>query len=359
MCSRFKSYVSILLFLSFVIPSVAQQNLPILRVSPQASVSQNIASFAKIDINYSCPSVNGREVWGKLVPYGLAPNAFGNGKPMPWRAGANETTTITFSHDVKIEGKDLKAGSYGLHMIPNENDVTIIFNKNTGSWGSFFYEKDLDALRVNVKMIDAEHRENLQYTFDNITPNSATVYLHWGNKKIPFKVEVDRNEVILSTYRQELTTLPGFNQAAWGAAAAYCQLNNVNLDEGMKWIEKALNMGGGANFNNKQVKAGILTLQGRTKEAEELKSAAMESATEVELNAYGYQLMGAGKLDDALKIFKLNVDRFPDSWNVYDSYAEALGNKGNKQEAAKYYEMALKKAPEAQKARIEQAIKNL
>ena len=185
MCSRFKSYVSILLFLSFVIPSVAQQNLPILRVSPQASVSQNIASFAKIDINYSCPSVNGREVWGKLVPYGLAPNAFGNGKPMPWRAGANETTTITFSHDVKIEGKDLKAGSYGLHMIPNENDVTIIFNKNTGSWGSFFYEKDLDALRVNVKMIDAEHRENLQYTFDNITPNSATVYLHWGNIILP------------------------------------------------------------------------------------------------------------------------------------------------------------------------------
>lgn len=359
MFSRFNRLISIFLFLTFLVPAVAQQNLPILRVSPQASVSQNIASFARIDINYSSPSVNGREVWGKLVPYGLAANAFGNGKPMPWRAGANETTIITFSNDVKIEGKDLKAGSYGLHMIPNGKDVTVIFNKNTGSWGSFFYEEELDALRVKVQMIDAEHRENLQYTFDNITPNSATVYLHWGDKKIPFKAEVDQHEVVLSTYRRQLTTLPGFNQAAWGAAAAYCQLNNVNLDEAMTWIEKALSMGGGANFNNKQVKAGILALQGHTKAAEELKTAAMETATEAELNVYGYQLMGANKLDEALKIFKLNIERFPDSWNVFDSYAEALGNKGNKEEAAKYYKMALKKAPEGQKERIEQAIKNL
>lgn len=338
---------------------MAQQPLPFLRVSPQASVSQNIATFARIDINYSRPAVNRRQVWGKLVPFGLAPNAFGNGKPMPWRAGANENTVITFSHDVKIEGQELKAGAYGFHIIPNENDLTLIFNKDTGSWGSFFYEKDRDALRVNVKWQDAPLIEHLVFAFENITANSAVAYLHWGDKKIAFTIEVDKHKVILGEFHEKLGTLPGFNPGAWGAAANYCLNNNTNIDEAVTWIDKALSMNGGQTFNNKQVKAGLLTAKGQTKEADELMATAMDAATENELNTYGYQLMGNNRLDKALKIFKTNLDRHPDSWNVYDSYADALNNKGDKKGALEYYEMALQKAPEGQKSRIEQIIKSL
>jgi tetratricopeptide (TPR) repeat protein len=350
-----------LLVLLFVLQSFAQQNLPILRVSPQAEVSQNIATFAKITINYSRPAVNGRQIWGNVVPYGLAPNAFGNGKDMPWRAGANETTVITFSHDVKIEGMDLKAGSYGLHMLPSENDVTIIFNANSRSWGSFFLNSDEDVLRVKVKWLDAPHMERLQYTFENISNNSATAYLRWEKKKIGFKIEVDRDDVILATYRYQLSNLPGFNSAAWASAANYCLQNNTHIDEANAWIEKALSMNGGQSFPNNRIKADLLRLAGKEKEADQIFAAALENATEAELNNYGYLLLFSNppKIDDALKYFKLNVERFPDSWNVYDSYAEALNSQGKKDAAREYYLKALERAPEVQRSRIEGIINSL
>lgn len=342
-------------------PVFAQQALPILRVSPAASVSQNIATFANVSISYHRPAVNGREVWGELVPFGLAPNNFGNGNPMPWRAGANETTVITFSHDVKIEGQDLKAGSYGLHMIPAENDVTIIFNTNSQSWGSFFYEKELDALRVKVLWQDAAHQENLIYAFENLTANSTNAYLHWGNKKIAFNIEVDRIDIILNAYRSSLTNRPGFNQAAFTAAANFCIDNNVNLEEAEAWIEKALGTFGGQNFNNLSAKARILALKGDEKASQEILDQAIQNGTEAELNNYGYQLLGQNpsRIDEALKIFKINIERFPESWNAYDSYAEALNSNGDIKNALKYYDMALQKAPEAQKARIEGIINSL
>ena len=339
----------------------AQQNLPFLRVSPAAEVSQSIATFAEAKIIYSRPAVNNRKVWGTLVPYGLAPNAFGNGKPMPWRAGANETTVISFSHDVKIEDKDLKAGSYGLHMLPSENDVTVIFNSQNQSWGSFFLNEEEDLLRVKVKWQDAPHMERLIYTFEDISNNSATAFLHWEKKKIGFKIEVDRNKVILDTYRDQLTNLPGFNNAAWSAAANYCLQNNTNIEEANIWIDKALSMNGGINFPNRQTKSGLLRLAGKEKEADELFELALENATEVELNNYGYQLMFANpsRIDEALKYFKINVERHPDSWNVYDSYGEALNNKGDKKGAQEYYQKALQMAPQGQKSRIEGIIQSL
>lgn len=356
----FKSFFTFL-FLFFLSQAIAQQNLPFLRVSPAASVSQNIATFANIMINYSRPAVNNREIWDKLVPYGLAPNAFGNGKPMPWRAGANETTVISINHDVKIEDQPLKAGSYGLHMIPSENDVEIIFNNQSKSWGSFFYNKEEDALRVSVKWQDVPFTERLMYGFENITDSSTTAYLQWEKKKIPFKIEVDRDKVILDTYRQQLTNLPGFNQAAWSAAANYCLQNNTNLEEANTWIDKALSMNGGTNFANRQTKSGLLRLGGKQKEADELFKLAIDNAIEAELNNYGYQLMGANpaKIDEALKYFKMNIDRHPDSWNVYDSYGEALNRKGDKKGAVEYYNKALELAPENQKSRIEGIIKSL
>jgi Protein of unknown function (DUF2911)/Tetratricopeptide repeat len=356
---------SVLLIFLFVIifltQGFSQQNLPILRVSPAAEVSQNIATFAKITINYSRPAVNGREVWGKLVPFGLAPNAFGNGKDMPWRAGANESTVITFSHDVKIEGRELKAGSYSLHMIPSEKDITVIFNSQSKSWGSFFRNEDEDVLHVKVNWQDAPYEEWLLYTFEDITNNSAVAYLHWEKRKIGFKIEVDRNKVILDTYRDQLTTLPGFNQAAWSSAANFCLQNNTNITEANSWIDKALSMGGGVNFPNRRIKAGLLRLSGKEKEADELFAVGVENANEAELNNYGYQLMTGNppKIDEALKYFKMNIERHPESWNCYDSYGEALSNKGDKKGAKEYYQKALQLAPEIQKSRIEGILKSL
>jgi len=98
------------------------------RPSQHAIVMQRIGITA-ITINYHRPLVNGRKVFGGLVPYGQV-----------WRAGANENTTITFPDAVTIEGKPLAAGTYGLHMIPTEDQWTVIFSKMHTAWGSFSYD---------------------------------------------------------------------------------------------------------------------------------------------------------------------------------------------------------------------------
>ncbi len=351
-------FIAVLCFGILMGDATAQQNLPFIRVSPQATVSQNIG-FATITIDYSRPGVKDREIWGKLVPYGLAPNAFGNGKPMPWRAGANENTTITLSHDAKIAGKDIPAGTYSIHMIVQEDEWTVILNSDAQGWGSFFYEEANDVLRFKVKPKEAVFEEWLAYGFDHITMESCHAYLHWGKMKVPFKIEFDRHEIVLDTYRKELTALPGFNQAAWAGAARYCMQNNINLEEAMTWIDKALGMNGGVNFNNNSVKAGILDLQGKSDEADKIMATAMVDATEAELNMYGYQLMGQNKLNDAIKIFKMNIERHPDAWNCYDSLGEALAAKGDTEGAKANYEKAYEMAPADQKTRIEGILKNL
>jgi tetratricopeptide (TPR) repeat protein len=338
--------------------SFAQQNLPFIRVSPQAKVVQHI-SFAEITIDYSRPGVKGREIYGKLVPYGLSPNPFGNGKPMPWRAGANENTTIKLSHDAKINGEDLPAGIYGVHMLVHEDQWTIIFSKDYHSWGSFFYEENRDALRIKVKPQSTDFVEWLVYGFENISENACDAFMAWGDKKVSFSIVFDLHPLVLATYRESLNGLAGFNQAAWGAAARYCMQNKFHLEEAMTWIDKALAMNGGDNFNNKIVKAGLLSLMGKEKESKDIMNSSLVGATENELNNYGYQLMGQNKLDEAIKIFRMNIERHPDSWNVYDSLGEALNNKGDKKGAKENYEKAYEMAPANQKPRIEGILKNL
>ena len=106
-----------------------------------------------VQIRYDRPAVKGRtgQIWGKLVPYGFNDLGFGTSKQAPWRAGANENTVISFSTDVTVEGKQLKAGEYGFHIAVYEDRCTLIFSQNHTSWGSYFYDPAEDALRVDVK----------------------------------------------------------------------------------------------------------------------------------------------------------------------------------------------------------------
>ena len=161
------------------------------RASLKASVSQTIGTDTEITIVYSRPGVKGRTIWGDLVPMGMAPGTnYSNNKPFPWRAGANENTTFETNKDIMVEGKVLPAGKYGLHMIPGEKEWVIIFSKTNDAWGSFKYDETNDALRVTVTPVEAPFEEWLSYGFDDLAETSATAYLHWEKKKIPFKVAV-------------------------------------------------------------------------------------------------------------------------------------------------------------------------
>ena len=159
--------------------------------SLKASVTQILGADCDITIDYSRPGVKGRKIWGALVPYGMNPgNKYSKDKPYPWRAGADENTTIEFKKNVLVEGKPLPAGKYGIHMIPGEKEWIIIFSKNNSAWGSFAYNQDEDALRVTVTAVKAPHEEWLTFGFDDLAGTSATAYLHWEQLKVPFKIQV-------------------------------------------------------------------------------------------------------------------------------------------------------------------------
>ena len=167
----------------------AQNDKP--RKSPKAVTSQRIGVDTDITIDYSRPGVKGRKIWGELVPYGMYPgNKYSKDKPFPWRAGANENTTIEFNNDLKIEGKAIPAGKYGIHMLASEQSFKIMFNKKNADWGSYSYDASQDALVVEVTPVKAAHTEWLEYGFEDLSDNGATAYLKWEELKIPFKVEL-------------------------------------------------------------------------------------------------------------------------------------------------------------------------
>jgi len=162
------------------------------RQSPKASVTQRIGVATDIKIDYSRPGVKGRKIWGDLVPYGMAPgNKSSDGKPFPWRGGANENTTIEFTTDVSVEGNKLPAGKYGMHFIPSETKWIVIFSKNDSSWGSYKYNQNEDALRITVTPVKAPFQEWLAYGFDSLMPQSAVAYLHWAELKVPFTIATE------------------------------------------------------------------------------------------------------------------------------------------------------------------------
>jgi hypothetical protein len=175
--------------LALIMPSTTMAQEKKVRKSLMASVMQRLGVDTDITIVYSRPGVKGRKIWGELVPYGMNPgNDYSDNKPYPWRAGANENTTIEFSKAVLIEGNKLPAGKYGLHMIPKKKEWTIIFSKNSEGWGSFGYKKEEDALRIKVTPEEAQHKEWLTYKFTKLAGTSATCWLHWEKIKVPFKI---------------------------------------------------------------------------------------------------------------------------------------------------------------------------
>ena len=161
------------------------------RPSLKASVSQTLGVDTTITIVYGRPGVKERKIWGELVPYGLAPgNRYSKDQPYPWRAGANENTTIEFNKDIMIEGKKLAAGKYSIHMIPSETDWVIAFNAKNDGWGSYAYNKEEDALRVTVTPKKGPHMEWLMFGFAELAGTSAVGFLYWEELIVPFKIEV-------------------------------------------------------------------------------------------------------------------------------------------------------------------------
>jgi len=338
---------TLIVFLLFVISISAQQNLTTPQASQKASISQRIG-LTDIEVVYHRPTVNNRVVWGGIVPYDQV-----------WRAGANENTTISFSTDVMVENKKVTAGTYGLHMIPTKNTWTIILSKDNAAWGSFFYNEKNDAGRFTVNPITNDFQEWLSYSFDQLSAKATTLTLKWEKLSVPIKVEVDVNETVIASMEKELTGIPGFFWQGWNQIALYALTNNYNLEKASAWVERSIGIN--KNLTNLMTKSLILESMGKSQEAEKFKKEAfaLPGIDEAQVNALGYQLMGIGRTEEALKVFEKNTVDHPDSWNAWDSLAEGLLTKGDRVKSKQLYEKALGMAPDNQKDRIKGILANI
>jgi hypothetical protein len=330
----------------------------------KASVSERIG-ITDVTIHYDRPAVKGREgkIWGQLVHKGFMDLGFGTSKAAPWRAGANENTTFTFSTDVMIEGKNLKAGTYGFFIAMGDGDATLIFSNNSTSWGSFFYNDKEDALRVTVKtMATNESVERLQYEFMDETTNSTTVALLWEKMKIPFKISVDYINTQLESFRRELRTDKGFRWEAWVEAIDFCVANNTNLDEALQWSDYAISgvFVGQKNFRTLSAKASVLGKLNKQADADALMKEAMPLATMQELHNYGRQLLRDKKPTEALEAFKLNAQKNPNTFTTTMGLMRGYSANGDFKNALKYAKLAQPLAPDkASKDALEGFVKML
>lgn len=344
---------------AFAVPAAAERLAgPPGGDNQKASVSQWIGPV-EINVTYNSPKViapDGTDrrgkIWGGLVPYGMSKDSFGTcGDECPWRAGANENTVFTTSHEIKVEGKTLAAGAYGLHMIPGKETFTVIFSKHAGAWGSYFYDPKEDALRVDVKPARAEFHEWLTYEFTEREPAKATLALFWENLKVPVSLGVeDPNEIYFQTLQRELRGGMGFNWQHLNNAAQFTLKAGKHLEEGLAWAQRAVDAPfvGQENFQTVST-VGLLQLAlGRTEQADKTfeKAIAGSAPKPVDGHMLGRQLLQQGRKAEALKLFQANAKRFPNQWPVHVGLARGYAAQGETKKALEHARLALAQAPD-------------
>jgi hypothetical protein len=238
----------------------AQMDLP--RLSPEASVSQTIG-ITSIQVEYFRPGVKGRVIWGDLVPYDEM-----------WRTGANRATLISFDTDVMVQGNKLEKGKYSFFTIPTKNDWTVIFNKNADLWGTSGYNKEEDALRIQVKPESAEFTERMMFYFADLKDNSVSLVLQWEKLQIPVSIEVDVNNLVMAAADQAISWRNPYR------AADYVLENNLDMDKGKSWLDLSLKIE--KNYWNTTLKAKYQEKMGKRKDAVKTMEEALKMAAEME-----------------------------------------------------------------------------
>jgi hypothetical protein len=264
----------------------------------QLAITKQRIGLTDITITYHRPLVNGRKIWGGLVPLGEV-----------WRAGANENTTIEFSDPVSVEGKPLAKGIYGLHMIPTADSWTVIFSKMASAWGSYTYKQEEDALRVTVKPRPTEMEEALEFEFEDLKPDSATVTMKWEKLAVPFKVAINDAEATMANIRNQMRGRAQYEWESLNQAAQFCLNKKINLEEGMKWADASIQ--NEERFENLTTKADLFKAMNKPDDAKKIWDQAIAKTTAPQLYSYARRLKSENKDTEAMEILKDVAKRYP------------------------------------------------
>ena len=345
-----KIFFAAIVLCLFVHSSFAQMDLPPSGGNARATITEEVG-ITSITIKYSRPDVNKREgkIWGpgNVVTYGFTSlNLATNQSNMPWRAGANENTQITFEHDVKVEGKDIKAGTYGLHMAVWPDKVTVIFSNQTDAWGSFYYDEKNDALRVDVKPVTLDNSvEWLKYEFIEHREKYCVIAMQWEKLSVPFRVDVDVDNIVLARMREQVTGQRGFNAFNMMNAANYFVNKNINLDEALAWAQRAALT---KTWQTLSSLGNAYTKLNKLKEADSTMNEALNIANPNQYLGYGRSLIAAKRLDRASEIFNAAQKKYGDVYTVNAGWMSYHSAKGDFKKAMDHANKALAQAPNDQ-----------
>ncbi len=332
------------------IAATAQMDLPGNGGNIRAAVSEEVG-ITGITITYSRPRVKGREgeIWGGVVANGFGAFNFITGtNTSPWRAGANEATVISFEHDVKVEGKDLEAGSYALFIAMGTDDATLIFSRQTEAWGSFYYKPEDDVLRVNVKPVALDKSvEWLKYEFIEHEEENCVIAMQWEKLSVPFKVEVGVYPIILARLREQMTGVKGFLSANLLHASMYCFEKGINMEEALGWAERAVTGRpyGQTSFSAYENLAGGHEKLTRPAEADSVMNVGLAVANIDEFTAYGRSMIKQNRGGRAVEIMLAAREKFGAVYAVNNGLSYAYSATGDFAKALAYAEKALAQAP--------------
>ncbi len=322
-------------------------NMP--SASPQVVEMQKLG-VTEIEINYHSPAVNDRDVWDDP---GVIPQ---NGDPIPWRAGANMNTTISFNTDVMVEGESLRAGTYGLHIIPNGNEFKLLFAHNSNQWGSYYLDEKEDVtLSVQVSGVSCPPSERLDFEFLDRTDNSVVIGLEWAEKRIPFTVSIDLNETVLASLRNELRGINTYRWQAWNDAANWCLRRDTNLEEALTWAQRSIDggyngFGANKNLTNLTTKASLLNKLDRPDElSATIDEAQVVAGTPGEINYFTIFLIRQEKFAEALKMSASALEQNPDIWYLQLNHGVSNYFLGKSKAAISMLNKSLENTPEAYK----------
>lgn len=345
----------LLIVITFFVTTSTIAQVPFNAAAPngytkKASVSEQVG-LAGIRIDYHRPAVNGRDgkIWGGVVHIGFKDQGFGNRKPSPWRAGANENTVIEFDSDVQVEGKPLQKGRYGLFISYGTNESTVIFSKRYNAWGSFFYDDKEDALRVIVRPQPLDKSvENLKYEFVQQTTNSAIIVLSWERLSIPFKIEVDYLRQQFNAFLSESQNPYGFTSQGLNIAASWALQHSYELQTALEWATTATSTtfpGDPTSFLALSTKFAILDKLGRSEEAASTLKTALPFGNINQLQQLGRELLAAQKIKAAMEVFQYNYDKNPNQFITLAGMTRGLSANADYKKALEFANKALPLAP--------------
>ena len=243
----------ILLALMIAVTSPARAELTLPRISQIATVTQSIG-ITDLTVKYSRPGVKNRPIWGALVPY-----------DKPWRTGANDATNFMTTDPISVAGKPLPAGTYALFTIPTAGEWTVIFSQQKDLWGAFDYDPKQDVLRVTATPTTVESQEWMEFSFENLTPQSADLVLSWEKLRVAVPITVDVNAITLAKGRKELAASMSDDWRTRYRLAQFCYDQGNALDDASKWLDQSIAIR--PAYSNQALRARWLAKDGKKKEA--------------------------------------------------------------------------------------------